>query len=172
MMNRLLCMLTTPVRCLVWMSAAGVVSLTQLGCASRAIQPVPASQTAAVPDEPAGTVWAGVYSAAEALRGQTTYRENCTYCHGMFLDGDDADGPALTGIRFLTQWDGRSVGDLVTQVSRTMPRGNAGALSNADYRALIAYVLQENGMPAGAAPLPADPALLAQVVITRRPATR
>ena len=150
------------------MSLACAVSLAQAGCASRVIPPAPSGQTVEAPDESAGTVWTGVYSPEEALQGQTTYREHCTYCHGMFLDGDDADGPALTGIRFLIQWDGRTVGDLVSQLTQTMPRGNAGALSAADYRALAAYILQENGMPAGTAPLPTDPALLAQVVITRQ----
>ena len=103
------------------------------------------------------------------MRGQTTYREHCAFCHGVFMDGDDADGPPLTGIRFLTQWNGRTVGQLAAKVAQTMPLGLAGTLSMAEYRDLVAYILQENGMPAGNAPLPADPSALGQILISRRP---
>ena len=163
-------MLNSPVRYLAWVSVAGAVILTQLGCASRVVQPAPTSEAAAIPARP-DTVWAGVYLEEEARRGQATYRENCTYCHGVFLDGDDSNGPALTGIRFLSRWDGRTVAELLSQVSQTMPFGNAGALSMADYRDLIAYVLQENGIPTGAASLPDDPALLGQISISRLPSS-
>src|ERR1700756_1142148 len=61
----------------------------------------------------------GVYSAAQAGRGQRYYQMNCLSCHGPELKG--AVGPMLTGDGFLSNWAGRPLADLVDKIEKTMP---------------------------------------------------
>ena len=42
----------------------------------------------------------GVYSKAQAGRGQALYKENCFVCHGETATGGDS-GPALSGEGFM-----------------------------------------------------------------------
>src|SRR3954468_1951912 len=64
------------------------------------------------------TVAAGVYSAAQASRGQVYYQMNCALCHGPELKG--AVGPMLTGDGFLFNWAGRPLADLIDKIEKTM----------------------------------------------------
>ena len=59
--------------------------------------PVRASQNAAK------TVWDGVYSQAQASKGETLYDDKCAKCHGP--DGTGADAPPLVGSEFAADWD-------------------------------------------------------------------
>ena len=107
------------------------------------------------------TVWDGVYSAAQAERGKNIYGEQCSGCHGDFLDGDGASGRvvALSGTVFENNWDATSLNDLFAKIGRTMPRGAAGTLSSRDTLDLVAFVLQYNGFPAAAGDLKEGPEL-------------
>ena len=108
------------------------------------------------------------YSAAEAQDGKAAYAQNCTSCHGAHLtDGHFA--PALKGKMFDNQWGGRSVADLFTYVKTNMPPGRAGSLEPKTYRALVSFLLSENGAAAGAAPLPSDVNLMSQLMIPGKP---
>ena len=152
------------VRCVIGTLGASLLSGTLLGCAPRAMTAAPPA-----PDLSA-TVWGGVYTAEQASRGQATYRSECTYCHGAFLDGaDDPNGPPLTGLRFIIGWDGRTVAQLLMQIAQTMPLDGPGTLSMEEYGDLVAYILQENGMPDGDTALPPDPASLDRIIISRQP---
>ena len=51
------------------------------------------------------------------------------------------------GPAFVTNWGGRPAGELLAKV-RTMPPGAANSLPDADYRAVAAWLLQMNNMPA------------------------
>jgi alcohol dehydrogenase (cytochrome c) len=66
--------------------------------------------------------------------------------------------PPLTGPAFAANWKGHSLAELYAKV-KTMPPGSGGSLSDADYRAATAYLLQANGYKPGQ-PLPDDEALL------------
>ena len=57
------------------------------------------------------SVTEGVYSAAQAERGQEVYRSQCNECHGNALQG--GSGPPLTGERFISNWSGRPLLELV-----------------------------------------------------------
>src|SRR5262245_21377769 len=72
------------------------------------------------------TVWEGVYSTAQADRGKGVYAEECSTCHGDFLDGDGAGGRAvaLSGTTFADNWESASLNDLFVKIGRTMPRDN------------------------------------------------
>lgn len=128
---------------------------------------VSASDVAAIRGklEPAGTVrsiWDGVYTQAQAKEGQAVYNGACALCHGRRLDGvpEDRDmlpGPPLARAKFLRNWDGRSLGALYSYTRWTMPKSNPGFASEEDYAAMVAYMLQLSGAPAGDTPLSTDP---------------
>ncbi|MCB2065291.1 MAG: PQQ-binding-like beta-propeller repeat protein [Erythrobacter sp.] len=124
------------------------------------------------PPQPGGNIGgftrmasAGVFSTAQAEAGLAAYTRNCAACHGPSLQG--AGGvPPLAGAAFMSHWRGRSLGELFTYLRESMPPGAGGSLSDAEYLALVAYLLQANGLPAGEQGLDQDAALLAAIGIS------
>jgi alcohol dehydrogenase (cytochrome c) len=103
----------------------------------------------------------GVFAAAQAAAGRAVYAERCAACHGA--DFSPAQGvPPVQGPAFLANWRGRTLADLYTLLSTTMPPGAASTIPEADHLAALAYILQANGFEAGD-PLTADPASLRQI---------
>ena len=88
--------------------------------------------------------------------GKALYAARCAVCHGADFRPTQGS-PPVQGAAFLANWQGRTLGDLYALLRTTMPPGNAGSLSDEEYRAAIAYILQANGFKAGQ-PLPADAA--------------
>jgi quinoprotein glucose dehydrogenase len=107
---------------------------------------------------------AGAYSKAQADRGKTAYTDHCSTCHGDAMEGADVI-PPLSGTRFMSNWKGQSVGDLVTRIRNTMPADDPGALGQAASTDVTAYILQFNGYPAGEADLPASSSVQGQIAI-------
>src|SRR6266849_10113504 len=99
----------------------------------------------------------GVYSKAQAGRGQALYKENCFVCHGETATGGDS-GPALSGEGFMDNWKGQTLGDLFDKISQTMPASAPGSLKPPEYIDLIAFLLSQNGFPAGQKDLEGQPA--------------
>src|SRR3954470_220639 len=96
------------------------------------------------------------YTADQADKGVGLYAEHCASCHGPNLD-DGAYAPPLKGVDFRQKWGVRSLEPLFTYTSTKMPPSRPGTLGDPVYAQLLAYVLQENGAPAGARELPGDP---------------
>lgn len=94
------------------------------------------------------SVWDGVYTDVQAARGAASYTEHCAVCHGASLGGV-GEAPALTGARFVSDFDGLSVGELFDRIRTTMPLNNAGGLSRDQYADILAFVLKSNGFPPG-----------------------
>jgi mono/diheme cytochrome c family protein len=120
------------------------------------------------------TIWDGVYTEEQARRGQQISRAPCGLCHGSRMNGaaDDNDmisGPPLARAYFLREWEGRSLGALLTYSTATMPMSNPGFLPPEDYAAIIAYSLSLTGAPAGDTELPADTWDLAHILVTPQP---
>lgn len=103
---------------------------------------------------PAASTATGAYTEAQAAEGRALYEGQCAMCHGAMLEGT-YEIPALKG-RFLTHWAGRPVATLADYIRVAMPQMAPGTLSPEDTARLTAYLLKENGMPAGPRPLPAD----------------
>ena len=101
----------------------------------------------------------GVYSAAQATRGQGIYKNQCAECHGNALEG--TVGSPLTGESFLSNWSARPLSALVDKIQKTMPFSTPGSLSRQQSTDLTAYMLQFGRFPAGRTDL-AD-ATLAQI---------
>lgn len=130
--------------------------------------PVPA-------DEPAGdarprSVGDGVYTAAQAQRGEVIYTSMCGRCHGYGLNGapDDPDmlpAPPIAGPKFMRRWSGASLASLYEVIRATMPALNPGSLSDSEFADVLSYMLAVGGAPAGTDELGSRPGSMAQVVV-------
>jgi S-disulfanyl-L-cysteine oxidoreductase SoxD len=125
--------------------------------------------TAAAAQEDRRTIWDGVFTDAQAARGQQQYAAACARCHSEDLLGHQ-DAPALAGTAFLGRFDGSTVDDMVQVVRRTMPQEAPNSLSTETYVEIVAYVLKANGSPAGPSELATDRAALKQIAITAKEA--
>jgi S-disulfanyl-L-cysteine oxidoreductase SoxD len=118
------------------------------------------------------SVWDGVYTEAQARRGEAAYRLNCARCHGAALEGIETAGP-LTGARFTANWNGVTVGDLMERVKVSMPNDRPGTLSRPLIADVLAYVFSVNRFPAGKTELARQTELLKQIKFeATRPAAR
>jgi len=99
------------------------------------------------------SVKAGVYTEAQAKRGEVVYAEQCANCHGEHLEGADMS-PALTGATFTSNWNTLTVGDLFDRIRTTMPMDRPGTITPQDNVDVIAYILKSNQLPAGETELP------------------
>jgi len=113
-------------------------------------------------------IWSGVYTDAQAKRGEATSNQRCSSCHGTDFMGGEA-GPALVGLEFLGNWNQQSLGDLFDRIHSTMPADAPGSLSVQDVADVIARVLQLNKFPAGQKDLPSDMNALGQIKIESTP---
>lgn len=95
-----------------------------------------------------------LYTAAQAASGKQKFADNCALCHGDNLEG--RAGPALKGKLFASPTAGFHVGDIFTIVSQNMPATQPGSLAQDDYVEIMAYLLQQNGYPAGGKALTFD----------------
>lgn len=103
------------------------------------------------------------YSKSQADRGKALYGQYCSTCHLESLKGNcpaedlssttyvcgaAGSAPPLVGAPFMQRF--YSVGDLYSRVKWTMPADRQNSLSTQDYVSVVAYLLQGNGVPAGA----------------------
>jgi len=108
------------------------------------------SAAPAAPEEPAAppdVPRPALYTAAQAEKGKAAFSENCALCHGETLEG--RAGPALKGKHFAPNSGKYKVGDIFTIVSKNMPATQPGSLTHDTYVEIMAYLLQQNGYPAG-----------------------
>jgi len=116
------------------------------------------------------TVWDGVFTEAQAARGEAAYLEECASCHSRDLaGGDGSPAPPLAGDTFLEGLAESSVADLFERTRTTMPLDSPGRLSRGKYADVVAYIFKANRIPAGAEELGTDLVTLAQIGIPKRP---
>jgi polar amino acid transport system substrate-binding protein len=119
--------------------------------AATCLAPLAASAQAAKP---------ALYTADQAQAGAAVYVQSCAACHGSQLEGVAA--PALKGEAFGEMATAQSLtaDALLDVVANTMPQSDPGSLKPEDYNAVVAYILQQNGFPAGGVALSkAEPGL-------------
>lgn len=116
----------------------------------------------------------GVYTEQQARHGSEIYPSVCGRCHGYKLDGapDDPDmfpTPPIAGPKFLRNWNGRTLATLFDYTRTTMPENNPGFLSDQEFIAIVAYMLQASELPSGPIGLPAEAVALAGITIEPQP---
>lgn len=114
------------------------------------------------------SIWAGVYTDAQADRGVGLYKTKCVMCHGPALGGAIDGGPPLRGLEFFVRWNGTAMNDMVNQVSELMPAEYPNTLKRQEYVDIITFFLRANGVPAGTTELSADDAALSAVEFTEK----
>lgn len=112
----------------------------------------------------------GLYTTSQADVGKKLYSSYCAACHGEDLRGPTA--PALVGQKFVERWTppepgtasgskpvkpwNASLDDVLFVIQTTMPLGSPKTISPEQHVDTLAYILQQNGYPAGDTPLRAD----------------
>ena len=129
-------------------AAFGIVVVVAASGAELAAQAAPAGMSRSTRD--------GVYTDAQADRGQQVFEERCTECHNTRMWGTD--------------WDGKSAGDVYEFISAYMPEQAPGTLSAQQTRDVIANFLKQARLPAGSAELPEALAGLKQIRMELPPA--
>ena len=111
-------------------------------------------------------IWSGVYTTAQADRGRAVVEAHCGECHQDDLAG--GEGPALVGSTFMLKWEMNSVERLFHKIRDTMPEAGATDVSDAEKLDTVAYILQQNGFPAGSTELTESASGLADLRIMPR----
>lgn len=105
---------------------------------------------------PVKTTLDGIYTTRQAQRGEEMYYGSCVNCHPP---------GTYAGASFKKNWNGRPLSDLYDWILNKMPKSSPGTLSPQESTQVMAYILRENKMPAGATALPADDKVLAAIKI-------
>ncbi|HXH06625.1 MAG TPA: cytochrome c [Vicinamibacterales bacterium] len=98
----------------------------------------------------------GVYTLAQAERGEKLYAARCAACHQT---------AQLSGPVFMRTWNGQSADALFDLIRTTMPQENPGSLKPQQYADLLAYIFRMNGLPPGEEELKGASRALRQVII-------
>jgi cytochrome c len=135
--------------------------------------------TARLDAQPPRTVWSGIYSEAQARRGEDAYKVQCAYCHqpdltGGFFDNGTGRAPALAGPKafdssFVDRWRDQTVAEFIATIAATMPQNKPASLPVETYIDIATFLMSRNGIPAGMADLAADVPTLQGISITAKP---
>ena len=101
----------------------------------------------------------GVYTAAQAARGKTTFEGRCAGCH---------ETSRFAGKDFIEEWDGKALKEIWDIASGTMPEDNPGSLKQQEYGDIMAYFLSLNQYPTGEKELEPTGAAMAQIKIDKK----
>jgi mono/diheme cytochrome c family protein len=138
---------------LVALAVPALVALTAITTlADSSPSPSPSGTASALPGDP--------------VRGATLYAQNCATCHGASLEG--GIGAVLNPIDKLpgvpNSLDPTFLIDVITNGRNPQPgdpkqipmpaKGGNASLADQDVKDLAAYIIQQNSVGAGAAPLP------------------
>ena len=88
-----------------------------------------------------------LYASEQVRSGQLEYVPKCGVCHGVDLNG--AGAPALKGAGFVAKWNGKTLNELYTYTRDQMPKGAGNSLPGQAYADIVAFMLAQNGLPAG-----------------------
>jgi mono/diheme cytochrome c family protein len=108
---------------------------------------------------PTKSTYDGVYTKAQAERGQKTFSDKCTACH---------ESSRFSGDTFHESWDGKALKEIWDVASGTMPEDNPGSLKQQEYADIIAYFLSLNEYPAGEAELQPGAAAMAAIKVDKK----
>ena len=137
--------------------------IATVGCGGYSAEPAttPTPEGPAPPTAPATAV--ASFTTAQVDAGRERFAAVCGECH---TTGE------FRGTDFQFTWRRRTAWDFFRTVKSTMPENAPGSLSDAEYVAVVAYVLQLNGFEAGDGELTATEAALDQFLLDSPPGVR
>ena len=103
------------------------------------------------------TIWSGIYTDAQAARGERAFIGACARCHLEDLSG--RNGPALKGDDFFEKWRESNLGILFSTVKNMPPtsqRNPTARLPESASLDILTHLLKLNGAAAGDAELTID----------------
>ena len=100
----------------------------------------------------------GVYTAAQADRGQALFRSQCASCHAPNRFTDDL---------FYTSFAGKPMWEMFDVISDTMPEDKPGSMKPEEYVDVMAYLLKLNNFPTGNAELPVGKDALSAILMEK-----
>ena len=106
--------------------------------------------------QPDVSTMSGVFTFAQAARGEETYMTICVACH---------PAGTYTTAAFKTSWANRPLSDLFSIIKNTMPKVDPGTLTPQETAQVVAYILKSNGVPPGKTELPSELAALKAIRI-------
>jgi mono/diheme cytochrome c family protein len=96
----------------------------------------------------------GIYTKAQADGASKQFAKICADCHPFTVAAKKKPKDLPLGDEpFFEQWTGRPLTELVTLIALTMPNDGSAVVTEAEAVDLVAYILQQNGFPAGSKPL-------------------
>lgn len=104
------------------------------------------------------SVKAGVYTAAQADRGQALYRGKCASCHAPNRFTDDL---------FYTSFAGKPLWEMFDVISDTMPEEDPGSMKPEEYVDVMAYLLKLNNFAPGETELPTGKDALSAILMEK-----
>jgi ankyrin repeat protein len=113
------------------------------------------------------TSWDGVFTDAQAQRGQQVYQRACAVCHLDSLQGD-AVSPTLVGPSFIGRFTGLSAHEMIQNLRASMPQNAPDSLGDRAYVDLVSFLLKANGAKSGTVELPLDVAELERIAVTAK----
>jgi hypothetical protein len=117
------------------------------------------SSTAGAPAFVQKTTNDGVYTKAQADGAKAQFDKMCAECHPFTVAAKKKPKDIPLGDEpFFETWSDRPLTDMATVITLTMPNDGSASVSEEEAMNLIAYVLQQNGIPAGSTPLSKDTA--------------
>ncbi|MDX1494320.1 MAG: cytochrome c [Longimicrobiales bacterium] len=139
--------MNTNVRALLGLSLLSLVAACSSGPAPAAAPaPEPEPEAAAEPSADPTTA-DGIFTVAQAERGQELFRTVCSECH-------DASDWTETG--FKNRWEDQSVFQLWYYINDRMPYDDPWSLTRQQVTDVLTYILQLNDLPAGDSELATD----------------
>jgi mono/diheme cytochrome c family protein len=135
------------------------IALAAALCVSMTARPAAQDKAEGKDKTPERTTLSGIYTESQVERGEETYYASCVNCHPR---------GTYAGQSFKTNWGGRPLFDLYDWVLNKMPKNDPGTLTPEQSVDVIAYILKENGLPAGKTKMPADEDALKAIRIQLR----
>jgi cytochrome c-type protein NapC len=93
----------------------------------------------------------GWYSVEQAAAGEKLFEHSCSLCHGAKLEG--GSGPALSGVTWKQRFGGAKLLAVWGEIKGPIAVYAGTTFSTQESLDILAFLLQQNGLPAGTQPL-------------------
>jgi cytochrome c-type protein NapC len=101
--------------------------------------------------EQASSKVSGWYTVQQTATGKKLFEDSCAGCHGARLEG--GAGPALSGVTWQQRFGGARLLTVWGEIKGPMAEYAGKTFTTQQSLDILAYLLQQNGLPAGTQPL-------------------